>query len=85
MAKKNKIVRVSLIGGIIGALTTNPRKALEDAIDKENQDGWNAIHVDTHRTTNLFISVLQLAVLFITLGLFTWGGGFLVLLEREIS
>jgi hypothetical protein len=83
MTKKNKVTRVSLIGGIIGALTTNPRKALEDEIDKGNQDGWNAIYFVPHRTTNLFIAVLQLAVLVLTLGLFTWGGGYLVLFERE--
>lgn len=37
--KKNKVLRISLAGGIIGAFTTNPRKALEDAIDRQNQEG----------------------------------------------
>jgi len=83
MSKKNKVTRISLIGGIIGALTTNPRKALEDEVDNGNQDGWNAIHIEPHRTTNLFIAILQLVVLVITLGLFTWGGGYLVLFEKE--
>ena len=83
MAKNNKIVRISLMGGLIGAITTNPRKALESAIDKANQEGWNAIHIESHRTTNLFIFLLQLIVLVITFGLFTWGGGYLVLLEKE--
>ena len=84
MAKKNKVTRVSLMGGLIGALTTNPRKALENEIDKQNQEGWNAIHIDPHRTTNLFIWVLQLVVLVITFGLFTWGGGYLILFERDV-
>ena len=84
MAKMNKIARISLMGGLIGALTTNPRKALESAIDKANEEGWNAIHIESHRTTNLFVFFLQLIVLVVTLGLFTWGGGFLVLLEKEV-
>ena len=84
MAKKNKIARISLMGGLIGALTTNPRKALESAIENANEEGWNAIHIESHRTSNLFIFFLQLIVLAITLGLFTWGGGFLVLLEKEV-
>ncbi len=83
MAKKNKVTRISLMGGIIGALTTNPRKALEDEINKGNQEGWNAIHIEPHKTTNLFIAGLQIVVLILTLGLFTWGGGYLVLFERE--
>lgn len=81
--KRNKVIRISLSGGIIGMLTTNPRKALEDAIDKANQDGWSATQVESHRTTNVLIFFLQLLVLLCTLGLWTWGGGYLVLMERE--
>jgi hypothetical protein len=83
MAKKNKVSRISLTGGIIGLLITNPRKALEDEIDKGNEEGWNAIYIVPHRTTNFFISVLQFIVLCLTLFLYTWGGGYLVLFERE--
>ena len=83
MARKNKVTRISLMGGLIGALITNPRKALEDEIDKGNQGGWSAIHIEPHRTTNSFIWVLQLAVLVLTLGLFTWGGGYLILFDKE--
>jgi len=85
MAKKNKVGRIALMGGLIGMLTTNPRKALEDRIDEENAQGWNAIHIEPHRTTNLFVWLLQLIVLFLTIGLFTWGGGYLILFEREVS
>lgn len=81
--KKNRILRVSLSGGIIGLLTTNPRKALEDNIDKANQEGWNAVQVVPHQTTNMLIAGAQIAVLICTLGLWTWGGGYLVLLERD--
>ena len=84
MSKKNKVVRISLMGGLIGALTTNPRKALEEAIDKENNEGWNAIHIEPHSTANLLVWVLQLVVLVCTLGLWTWGGGYMVLFEKEV-
>jgi len=83
LTKKNKITRVSLTGGLIGALTTNPKKALENEIDKANQDGWSAIHFESHKTTNLFIMFLQIIVLILTVGLFTWGGGYLILFEKE--
>jgi len=84
MARINKVARVSLIGGIVGTLMTNQKKALEDKIDKENQHGWSVVHVESHRTTNLFIAALQFIVLVSTLGLITWGGGYLVLFEREM-
>jgi hypothetical protein len=81
--KRNKVIRLSLNGGIIGLLTTNPRKALDDAIDKANQDGWNAIQIQPHKTSNLLILLLQIITLFLTIFLWTWGSGYLVLMERE--
>ena len=44
MAKVNKVVRIALAGGIIGLLTTNPRRALDQRIDRENQEGWTATY-----------------------------------------
>ena len=85
MAKVNKVVRISLSGGIIGMLTTNPRKALDDEIDKHNQDGWNAVYFQEHKTSNLFILALQIVVLLITLLLWTFGGGYMVLFEKETA
>lgn len=84
MMKKNKVGRISLSGGLVGLFTTNPRRALEDHIEKSNQDGWNAIHIEPHSTTNLLVWVAQLAVLILTLGIWTWGAGYMVLFEKEV-
>ena len=83
MSKVNKIVRISLAGGIIGMLTTNPRKALEDAINSNNKDGWNAIYFSEHKTSNYFITLLQLFVLALTLFLWTFGAGYMILFEKD--
>ncbi len=85
MSKVNKVVRVSLSGGIVGMLLTNPRKALDDVIDKNNQEGWNAIFFQEHKTSNLLIFVLQFAVLFLTLCIWTFGAGYMVLFEKETA
>ena len=85
MAKINKVVRIALSGGIIGALTTNPRKSLEDVINRHNQEGWNAVYFSEHKTSNLFIWFLQLVVLFLTLFLWTFGAGYMVLFEKEAA
>ena len=79
----NHVMRVELMGGLIGLLTTNPRKALEKAITKANKLGWTATHIDKHGSANLLVWVVQLAVLICTLGLWTWSEGYLVLLEKE--
>ena len=85
MRKKNMVARVSLMGGLIGMISTNPKKALEGCIDKANEEGWNAIHIEPHSTTNIFVMFVQVLVLICTLGLFTWGGGYLILLEKEVE
>lgn len=83
MKRINKILRVSLTGGIIGALTTNPRKALDSAITKANNEGWTATHIDSHSNANLLIRLLQLLALVCTAFLWTWSDGYFVLLEKE--
>ena len=81
--KVNKIVRIALSGGIIGLLTTDPRRALDQRIDKENQEGWNAVYFLPHSDSNLFMLMLRLVVLVCTLFMWTWGAGYLILFERE--
>lgn len=81
--KANKVVRIALSGGIIGWLTTNPRRALDERIDRENQAGWNAVYILPHTDTNLAAQVARLLVLGLTLFLWTWGAGYLILFERE--
>ena len=83
MAKKNHISRISLAGGIIGALTTNPRKALQNELDRLNSEGWEVTFIQPHSTHNMLIIVLQLLLLAVTLGLYTWGGGYLILAEQD--
>lgn len=83
MAKKNRVIRISLMGGLLGALFTNPRQALDDELEVANNGGWNAIHIETHNTANLFIWAVQILVLLMTFGLWTWGAGYLVLLEKD--
>lgn len=83
MATINKLERISLSGGLIGALTTNPRRALEKLIEKNNTEGWNCHQIMTHSTSNLFMVLLQVVVLCCTFGLWTFGSGYLVLFEKE--
>lgn len=83
MAKVNKVVRIALSAGIIGWITTNPRRTLDNVIDKHNQDGWNAVYFAEHKTTNLFVAILQYLVLFLTLFLWTFGAGYMILFEKE--
>jgi len=81
--KINKVVRISLSGGLIGAFGTNPRNALQQVIQKYNAVGWNCHQIIPHTTRNLFIMLLQVILLVITVGLWTFGAGYLLLFEKD--
>jgi hypothetical protein len=83
--KLNKIVRVSLSGGLIGAIGTNPRRALGQTLQKYNAAGWNCHQILPHATRNIFIMVLQIIILVATFGLWTFGAGYLVLFEKDVT
>jgi len=75
--------RVAVSGGIIGSLLTNPRSALEKKLQHLNADGWNCRQIMDHGTRNVFAMILQTAVLICTLGMWTFGAGYLMLFEKE--
>ena len=81
--KKNKVIRIALMGGLLGMLLTNPRNALQKSMDAHNNEGWYAKEIVPHSTSNLFVLILQVVVLILTIGLFTFGAGYLILFERE--
>lgn len=81
--KANKVERIALMGGIIGALLTNPRAALDKALVRANTDGWYCRQILPHSTSNLFMIILSIACLVCTCGLWTFGAGYLLLLEKD--
>ena len=81
--KTNKVVRIALMGGLLGMLLTNPRGALDKALAQANSEGFYCRQIVPHSTTNLFIRILQIVCLMCTLGLWTFGAGYLLLLEKE--
>ena len=82
---KNKVERISLSGGLIGAMTTNPKRALNQCIKDSNSSGWNCTYILPHSSANLVVYLFQLIILVLTLGLWTFGPGYLVLFEKQSS
>ena len=81
--KKNKIMRLSLSGGLIGLFTNNPRAIIDNALSRANQEGWYCRQVLPHATRNPIVIVFQLLLLICTVGLWTFGAGYLLLLEKD--
>jgi hypothetical protein len=79
---KNKVVRISLMGGILGLILTNPRRALDTCVKHHNVEGWKCIFILNHSQNNILVLLLQIATLIATCGLWSWGGGYLVTFEK---
>ena len=81
--KINKTERVALSGGLIGALFTNPKTAINKVLSANNVEGWYCRQVLPHSTSNVAVLIFELIVLCCTFGLWTFGAGYLLLLEKD--
>ena len=81
--KTNKCVRIALMGGVLGMLLTNPRNAIDKALEQANKEGFYCRQILPHTTSNLFAKLLQIVCLACTCGLWTFGAGYLLLLEKN--
>lgn len=83
--QSNKVVNVSLTGGIIGMFSSSPRNVLNSRIQNENASGWKVIQVIPADSGNIFLTVFRLLLLICTLFLYTTSNGYYVILERQLS
>jgi hypothetical protein len=79
----NKIVNVTLTGGIIGLLSASPQNSLNDIIKKENDNGWIVIQVIPAASGNIFLFIFRLLILILTLFLYTPVDGYYVIMEKN--
>jgi|TARA_Y100000289_G_scaffold65747_1_gene80042 hypothetical protein len=82
---ENKVVRVSLSGGLIGSTFTNPTRALNRCMAKHNKEGWRFVFKIPHKQRNIFMLLLENVILVATIGMWTFDAGYLVTFERNIN
>jgi hypothetical protein len=78
----NKIVNVSLVGGLIGLFTSSPQSQLNNRISKENSMGWRVIQIIPADSGNAFLFIFRLLLLIFTLFLYTTANGYYVVMEK---
>ena len=83
MATLNRVERISLSGGIIGSMATNPRNAIQKKCEELNAEGWHCHQIIPHSSNNILVSVLRALVLMVTLFMWTFGDGYLLLFKKE--
>lgn len=83
--KINKIDRIYLAGGLLGALFTNPRAAIDSRVEEANKNGWNLHQIIPHTETNLFMRMLSVVLLLLTLFMWTFGAGYILVFEKKVE
>jgi len=78
----NKVVNVTLVGGLIGLFTSSPQSSLNNQISKENAKGWRVIQIIPADSGNVFLFIFRLLLLVFTLFLFTTANGYYVVMEK---
>ena len=80
----NKVVNVTLTGGIIGMFASSPQKKLNDAIKRENANGWRVVQIIPADSGNIFLIIYRSLLLLITLFLYTNANGYYVIMEKKL-
>lgn len=78
----NKIINVTLTGGILGLLADSPQNSLNAKIQMENANGWRVIQVIPADSGNLFLTIFRFILLVCTLFLYTTANGYYVVMEK---
>jgi hypothetical protein len=82
--RTNKVVRVNFAGGILGLIFGSHKGKLEGVINKQNAEGWNLAEVIPDNL-NIALILIRLILLILTLGLWTFSTGYLLVFERPAS
>ena len=78
-----QVIRKTVAGGLIGALATNPRLTLARVIEAQAAEGWRLTAITPLTGSNLLMALVSLVVLVLTLGLWTFGAGYLLAFEKD--
>ncbi len=81
--QSNKVVNVTLKGGIIGMLADSPQNTLNRRIRKENMNGWKVIQVIPASSGNILLLIFRIILLVITVFFFTTANGYYIIMEKE--
>ncbi len=83
--QNNKVINVTLNGGVIGLLADSPQRTLNRRIKKEDAEGWRVVQIIPADSGNIFLTIFRLILLLLTLFIFTTANGYYVVMERRIT
>ena len=79
----NKVVKITVVGGLIGLLVGNPVESLNKRIKTENSQGWEVVQILPDTSINLLIWILRLILLAITFLFYTTSNGYYIVLKQK--
>jgi hypothetical protein len=78
----NKVVNITLWGGILGLVASSPRKRLAKTIEQENLNGYRIVQIIESSSGNVLLWILRLIILCLTLFIYTPSNGYYVCFEK---
>lgn len=78
----NKIVNVSLWGGLLGIFSDSPKDRLTRAIKRENTAGYRVVQIEKGRSGSFLLYLLRLIILLLTIFIYTPSNGYYISFEK---
>lgn len=82
-AKHNKIINVTLWGGLMGLFASSPKSRIANAVKKANNEGYRAVQIIDANSGNLLLWLLRFILLVITIFIYTTADGYYLVLEKN--
>jgi len=82
---KNRVVRISLQGGLLGLIFTKQkrREAIGNCIKRQNEDGWRFVFGFYENEHDYLLRTLHVLILGCTLFLWTFNLNYLIVFEKD--
>ena len=81
--QSNKVVKITLTGGLIGLFIGNAIDTLNKNINEENSNGWEVVQIMPDTNTNLAIVVVRILLLICTFLLYTTDNGYFIVYKTN--
>jgi hypothetical protein len=80
--KHNKVVTITLWGGLLGLFASTPKQKIAKAMAKENLNGFRTVQIIEAASGNILLWLLRLIILFLTLFIYTPANGYYITFEK---
>jgi zinc-ribbon domain len=81
---QNKVIKVTLVGGLIGLFAGNASNSINKKIATINASGWEVIQILPDTDSNILTFLIRIILVVITLFFYTTNNGYYIVIKKSV-